>query len=103
MHKVTVIHPDGPNTEFEYKKSPDYLELQKHVGGMIQTLPEFTTFKGKRCTAYVNENGIAEGLLPNPTARRLWLTIFADRHQLKHVDMGMTHVFGNVAIVQKVS
>lgn len=64
--KLVVIHPSGMVTEHPYEKSgaPDWVALKGLVGGYIERVR--VRYEGKVRDAYVNENGISEGLPLNP-------------------------------------
>lgn len=72
MRKLTVIKADGSDRVVTYVKKADLRMLQKFVGGLIQPLPHFTMFEGKRCAAYMNEEGLLQNLPVNDTATQLW-------------------------------
>lgn len=73
-YRVFVLKTNGEVVISTQAKRPELDQLQKAVGGYIETLPGFTKFEGlKRGTAYTNENGIAEGLPFNQLATKAWL------------------------------
>jgi hypothetical protein len=77
-YKYIIIQPDGTLSCETHKKAPDWKEIQKYVGGTFQLVPYFSSMeydgtKYNRGTAYCNENGYTEGLLPNLLASACWL------------------------------
>lgn len=95
-HKITVIEPDGSITSRYVHKENKLAVLQGAVGGYIELLGYFTTFGGRRCTAYANEEGLIIGLPFNPFGTKLW------RDQVKF-DPNSIGIVGPVAILQKFS
>lgn len=77
MYHVFTIATDGTVTKEEQKKAPDLAQLQKAVGGYIETIPYVTTFEHdgityKRGTACANEEGLLKGHAENPIATKLY-------------------------------
>ncbi len=76
IQTAIVIHENGNETKhFPAKgKKFDFTELQKFVGGYIESLSSFR-YKGTGKLVkqvYCNEDGIAKGLSPNPIASDMW-------------------------------
>lgn len=101
VHTLTTIHPDGTITS---EQATDDLDtLQSKVGGMIEHVPAWATYEGKRCTVWCNENGIAEGLPLNVPASLLWqkyLEAYKKRTGTGY-DQAMVRLLGNVVIVTR--
>lgn len=95
LYRLTVITPDGTVTHEVQPKKFELAQLQKAVGGYIETVGFFTKYEGKKCTAYVNEEGlITSPPLPiNNFATRLWLEQYTFAHALA----------GNLAILTRVA
>lgn len=68
--KLTIIKADG--TETTQMCSAELKELQALVGGLIEQVPHFTKYDGKKCIAWCNEEGRIKGLPVNPKATSLW-------------------------------
>lgn len=54
----------------ELEEDPGYDELKRLVGGMIQVVPNFEMFKGRKCEVLVDEEGLLKRL---PINRRMTL------------------------------
>lgn len=76
MPTIQVIHPNGveETTMWDKEGRPDYRQLQKLVGGLIQPVHSFMLDydeyeddvpNERRIEAYVSETGIIDGLEPN--------------------------------------
>jgi hypothetical protein len=94
---MMTINTDGTVTTKEYKKVPPSIdEMQKAVGGYIETVPYFTTiYSGGQphaCVAFCNEEGKIIGLDHNPSATTLW-------HELVPHMRGQDVLSGPVIIV----
>lgn len=85
--KLYVITPDGSLPAQEFPKGHELKDLQTAVGGSIERVR--IRFEGKVRDAYVNEDGIAQGLPPNRAATRLLAPPFHP---------AVNQLFGNVAI-----
>jgi len=72
-YTLTTIHTDGTIIHLYLDRAPTLQQYQDEVGGYIQEVPHLTTFRGKRCVAYCNEEGLILNLKFNPTASDLWL------------------------------
>lgn len=59
-----IIQPNGTITSKIVPKKNEYAHLSKAVGGHIETVGYFSKYRGKKCIAYVNEEGIDSGLRP---------------------------------------
>lgn len=70
--KLIVIYPNGTTTEEEYiGDEPSLQTLQGHVQGYIEAVPGMVRYQDQLCVAYVNEEGLLQGLPPNEYASRL--------------------------------
>ena len=73
-YEVIVIKPDGEITKTRQVKKPEYEEIRKTVGGLIQQVPHLMKLEDhKRGTAFVNEEGIIHNLPFNAKATEIWL------------------------------
>jgi hypothetical protein len=72
MGTITTITPAGEVTSIEYGAPVGLEALQSAVGGFIEQVPYFSTYLGKDCIAYCNEEGKLHRLAINPVASRLW-------------------------------
>lgn len=70
--RLTIIGPDASETSTPLTAPPELEQLQAAVGGSIEVVPLFTTFRGERCVVFCNEEGKLEGLAPNILAQVLW-------------------------------
>jgi hypothetical protein len=70
--KITIVRAGGDIERREVTASVPLDDLQKAVGGYIETVPYFETFEGNRCVAFRNEEGKLQGLPVNETMTRLW-------------------------------
>ena len=74
---VVVFHPDGSGAVFKVRKGPSVRRLQMLVGGYIELVPYWETFRDKDgrscpCRAFCNENAKLEGLPVNELATTVW-------------------------------
>jgi hypothetical protein len=69
---LITVHPDGKIEEEELIKVPNLGQLQRIVGGYIELIPYFSTYEGRTCIAFCNENGKPKGLPANRPAQELW-------------------------------
>ena len=69
-HTIITIQPDGTRSE-QFAK-PELELLQSAVGGYIEHVPHFDKFEGRKCRAYVNEEGAISDMPFNPHATELW-------------------------------
>jgi len=70
--KLIIITPDGAERILAYEgKSPGLETLQMAVGGYIERITAY--YKGKRYTAWVDEDGIPKNLEFNTAAVRKYL------------------------------
>lgn len=72
MYQITIIKTDGTEVTTVQPHKPDLEQLQNAVGGLIETVPYFTKFKGRRGVAYANEEGLLMGLPMNRAASAAW-------------------------------
>ncbi len=94
--EIITIATDGSLSRRPTATAEDLPALNAAVGGLIGSVPRFTSFDGSPCRAYVNYDGPSLKLPENRTATRLW------REQLRRgggaVDRG-SRLHGPVAIV----
>lgn len=68
-----VIPATGEVKQVRHETSPELKWLQAQVGGLIEQVPYWTSYDGrKRGTAYVNEEGNVLHLPYNPAATIAW-------------------------------
>lgn len=75
---VVILKTDGTRWQSTQPNAPDLYQLQKAVGGFIETVPHFRalTHDGqsyKRGTCFCNEEGKITGLPVNVQATKAWL------------------------------
>lgn len=66
------IDPNGMITQYFLSHKWQLEEAQKEIGGYIERLPHFNSYRGCKCSAYVDEDGIRKDLPFNLRATRLW-------------------------------
>jgi hypothetical protein len=101
MYIYITVKPDGALASEVKKNRPDYKEVQKYVGGIMQIVPYFSSleYDGKkynRGTAYCNEEGWLLGLPPNPLASACWMKACPKG------DPERMHIAGTLLFVAKV-
>jgi len=80
--ELTIIRADGTKSRTLLANPDHYPELKAAVGGSIELVSGFTSFEGKPCDAYVNDEGIANGLPRNRVASELWWAQLDDHSRL---------------------
>ncbi len=70
--ELTIIQADGTKSRTPLTTPDHFLEVKAAVRGSIELVSGFTSFEGKPCDAYVNDEGIANGLPRNRVASELW-------------------------------
>lgn len=105
-HRMLVIQPGQTIEESvstTHAKSPNLGELQRAVGGCIETVPHLTSFtqagRKVRCVAYADEEGRLKGLPRNDAASKLWRSMFPIDADLWYEPELV--IFGPVALVFK--
>jgi hypothetical protein len=76
----------------EYSAAAPLKDLKEAVGGSIESVPYWTTMKGKPCWVICNEEGKLHGLPLNTAATMMW---WSCAPQMRGVDM----LHGPVAIL----
>jgi hypothetical protein len=71
VRKLTIIRPDSTVT-VEIVKKAELAHLQSLVGGLIQCVPHFVKYDGRRCQAWCNDEGRLLNLPRNDIASKLW-------------------------------
>lgn len=74
-YEIVVIQANGNITKERQLKAPDYKQISKVVGGLIQQVPHLTKIENmelKRGQMMVNEEGILHNLPYNPVATAIW-------------------------------
>lgn len=76
-YNIFVIYASGAVEHSMQNEAPKLAQLQKAVGGYIETVPYFTNFthggvKYQRGKAFANEEGLLKGLPFNNTATNAW-------------------------------
>ena len=103
MKKITIIHIDGHLSISKLDEGNEFDELQKAVGGYIESIPYFELFNGIPCEAYCNEEGKLDGLPVNHAATSLWEEQVPGARDLFAGDrliLTGDYLVGDVAIVQ---
>jgi len=62
LHEMSVAISEPPTCE----------ELRHQLGGWLKVVPAFTTYKGRRCVAFCDEEGKLKNLPLNETATLAW-------------------------------
>lgn len=71
--RITVIRAtDGERIVTDLTRAATLEELQKSVGGYIETVPYFDRYNGEPCVAFCNEEGKLDGLPLNVAATNAW-------------------------------
>ncbi len=70
--EIITIEMDGSMSRRPTATSENLPALNEAVGGMIGSVPRFTSFDGRQCRAYVNHDGSSLCLSENRAATRLW-------------------------------
>ena len=75
---VVILKTDGTRWRATQPKAPDLDQMQKAVGGFIETVPHFTklTHEGEHLSrghCFCNEEGKITGLPINEQATKAWL------------------------------
>lgn len=83
--QYTILNTKGKAETFDGK--PSLSDLQKAVGGCIETIPMFTSYRGKPCVAYCNEEGKLNGLPFNFEATELWVQNAVDNGAMNVTDV----------------
>jgi hypothetical protein len=89
--KLTVITADGMLSRKDYHGPIPLEDLQNAVGGYIQIVPGFDKYKGKRCVAFINEEGKLDGLPYNEFATTMWMGLVGS--------LSGDYIVGSIAIV----
>jgi hypothetical protein len=76
---ATVLKVDGSIMTQELDKSPDLQKLQEFVGGYIERVPLWTTYMGRRCNVYADEEGKLYNKPLNVRATQMWQKAIAPR------------------------
>jgi Domain of unknown function (DUF3846) len=87
---IVIIRPDGTETQQHFSVTNTLKPLQEAVGGYIEGVR--VRYKGRVRDAYVNEDGLAENLPPNPKAARMRAAACPG------LLAGWNHIVGNLAI-----
>jgi hypothetical protein len=97
MYRIVILKPDGKHEVTEQKKAPEYEQLRKAVGGLIETVPYFTKYDGlSRGRAYCNEEGRLRGLPFNRDATKAW------RESCPKGEESMMRLHGDVIFYAKI-
>lgn len=92
--RLIIIPPHGEITDNRINAAPTLAELQHHVGGYVQIVPEFNTYDKMNCEVYVNEEGLLIGQECNGRASDAY------RQQLRGpYNSGFTNLVGPAVIV----
>lgn len=100
-YTLTTIHADGTIIHRYLDRAPTLQQYQEEVGGYIQEVPHLTTFRGKRCIAYCNEEGLIRGLKFNSAASNLWFRTMQGRNPSRVLTPSHFYLHGPVVIHTK--
>ena len=75
MGKLITLKTDGTVLVEDNVESIGLGRLHEGVGGYIETVPYFNTYKGEPCFAFCDEEGKLKGKAVNANATRLWYDI----------------------------
>lgn len=78
--ELTIIKTDGFVLSRKLLSPPTYQELNKAVGGYLETVPLWETFRGKPCVVFCNEEGKIHNLPFNSVATVLWYQAIGQTH-----------------------
>lgn len=95
-YELTVIHADGVIERTTTPAKPELSLLQSKVGGLIESVPHWASYNGRRAQVWCNEEGRINGLPLNTKATELWLSVLG-----KGPFSYPPQLFGDVLIVQK--
>ena len=70
--EMTIIRADGEVMGTPYGKPIPQQHFWDAVGGYTETVPYFTTYEGKQCVAFCDEEGKLKGKPLNAAAQTLW-------------------------------
>lgn len=98
--KLTIIKADGSIEEQTVAKA-ELKHLQSLVGGLIQQVPQFTSYNGKRCHAWVNEEGRIKALPHNSMGTVLWKCACGYSDKTASKFWYVPEVLGTLVIEQK--
>jgi hypothetical protein len=73
MSKRILIKPDGTIHEELTTEKTTLEKAQELVGGYVEKVPHFTTYKGERCIVLADEDGKVKGLPVNGHATKAWM------------------------------
>lgn len=103
MKTLTIIKADGTTETQTVAKAAEYDAINKAVGGFIEAVPHFEKYQGRKCDAFVNEEGRLLDLPLNPQGTKLWLEAMG-YGEGKPIPEGTfwykPEVFGTLVIVQ---
>lgn len=94
--KLIVLTPEGETTEADLRSAPGLGRLQKIVGGYIEIVPQFTSYRGEPCVAVCCEEGKLQNLRVNREATQAWIDAMEAAGQPV---MMQDDLLGNVAIL----
>lgn len=76
---------------------PSYDVVRAVVGGLVQHVPDFHEYNGKRCEVFCNEEGLLLGLELNVEATTAWRTYLQKKYPGQW-DPEMAHLVGDIVI-----
>ena len=95
---LVILRADGAESEEQVRPS-DLSRLQQAVGGCIEAVPFFETYRGQPCWALCNKEGKLKRLPVNVAATRLWFEQLPVPGTLDPFTMAGDMLAGDVAIV----
>ena len=96
LGELTIISPDGTTSRRALKSPNHYQDLTKAVGGGIDLVSGFTSFEGKFCDAYVNDESLLTAMPKSQAATEMWWAQLDDNRRLANT---LSILRGPVAIV----
>lgn len=70
--RMITLYANGAIQTDVLTAAPAMETIQKGVDGYVELVPGFTSYEGKDCVAFCNEEGKLRGLPVNPKAMNAW-------------------------------
>lgn len=91
MGKMIIIRTSGEIEEIA-EENGTLERVQSEVGGFIEAIPYFDSYKGEKCQAWCNEEGKIHGFPDNDLATKLW-------YIAAPMMRGMDYLVGDIVIL----
>jgi hypothetical protein len=101
---MVIIKPDimEPFYVEELIEVPDYIKLKKGLNdGMLEIVPFLSTFQGRHCVAFCDEEGKLKGLRFNATAHHLWERAVGKPINIDHLVGPIVIIVGSKEFLQQ--